>query len=300
MAIRCLRASSRRSLRLPADEAAGRFRQRRSQGIPKVGYEFDGQHGSHIILRHANPPHRRLSIPNHKELAKGTLQALIREAGSRWTNSHDFCKIVLNGGRKHRSPASFLCWKHVRFAFYAIFTTLKRESANWRWLRQWRSPARLAFWRQFEPDKLVATLLCRIDRRHESFRMLFEQTNVVCAENDKSQLSAFQILLTFKTLIRRDHYFKPGVFCCAQKIAVYQPSPAQILSRADVVFLEIPQERVRDVLIKKYAQIAGSRRTVLRLRPGVAQSDRPSPHRPATFHRRDYPAPPEPAYAALL
>jgi len=47
----------------------------------KAGYEFDGQHGSHIILRHSAPPHRRLSIPNHKELAKGTLRALIREAG---------------------------------------------------------------------------------------------------------------------------------------------------------------------------------------------------------------------------
>jgi len=47
----------------------------------KLGYDFDEQHGSHIILRHANPPHRRLSVPNHKELAKGTLRTLIREAG---------------------------------------------------------------------------------------------------------------------------------------------------------------------------------------------------------------------------
>ena len=47
----------------------------------KLGYDFDEQHGSHIILRHVRPPHRRLSIPNHKELAKGTLRALIREAG---------------------------------------------------------------------------------------------------------------------------------------------------------------------------------------------------------------------------
>jgi predicted RNA binding protein YcfA (HicA-like mRNA interferase family) len=36
----------------------------------RVGYEFDEQHGSHIMLRHSNPPHRRLSVPNHKELAK--------------------------------------------------------------------------------------------------------------------------------------------------------------------------------------------------------------------------------------
>ena len=47
----------------------------------KVGYEFDEQHGSHIIVRHTDPLHRRLSIPNHKERAKGTLRALIREAG---------------------------------------------------------------------------------------------------------------------------------------------------------------------------------------------------------------------------
>lgn len=47
----------------------------------RVGYAFDEQHGSHIILRLTDPPHRRLSVPNHKELAKGTLRALIREAG---------------------------------------------------------------------------------------------------------------------------------------------------------------------------------------------------------------------------
>src|SRR5947209_7866122 len=48
----------------------------------KAGYEIDEQHGSHIILRHGEPPHRRLSVPNHKALAKGTLRALIREAGA--------------------------------------------------------------------------------------------------------------------------------------------------------------------------------------------------------------------------
>lgn len=51
------------------------------RAFQKVGYEFDVQHGSHIVLRHASPPHRRISIPNHKELAKGTLRALIRETG---------------------------------------------------------------------------------------------------------------------------------------------------------------------------------------------------------------------------
>ena len=55
------------------NEAVGVFR--------KVGYEFAVQHGSQMILRHNSPPYRRLSISNHKELAKGTIRALIRDAG---------------------------------------------------------------------------------------------------------------------------------------------------------------------------------------------------------------------------
>jgi len=45
------------------------------------GYEVDHQTGSHIILRHRNPPHKRLSVPNHRTLAKGTLRAILRHAG---------------------------------------------------------------------------------------------------------------------------------------------------------------------------------------------------------------------------
>jgi predicted RNA binding protein YcfA (HicA-like mRNA interferase family) len=51
------------------------------KALCRIGYEVDVQEGSHIILRSSHPPHRRLSIPNHKELAKGTLRALIRDAG---------------------------------------------------------------------------------------------------------------------------------------------------------------------------------------------------------------------------
>jgi predicted RNA binding protein YcfA (HicA-like mRNA interferase family) len=49
--------------------------------LKKIGYFKDHQTGSHIILRNMSPPHRRLSIPNHKEIAKGTLRAIIRQAG---------------------------------------------------------------------------------------------------------------------------------------------------------------------------------------------------------------------------
>lgn len=47
----------------------------------KLGYKIDHQTGSHIILRNKNPPFRRLTIPNHPEIAKGTLLAILREAG---------------------------------------------------------------------------------------------------------------------------------------------------------------------------------------------------------------------------
>jgi predicted RNA binding protein YcfA (HicA-like mRNA interferase family) len=49
--------------------------------LRKLGYELDHQTGSHLILRNANPPYRRLTIPNHDEIAKGTLRSIIREAG---------------------------------------------------------------------------------------------------------------------------------------------------------------------------------------------------------------------------
>ena len=49
------------------------------RAFEKLGYAVDHQTGSHIILRH--PQMRRLTVPNHRELAKGTLRALIREAG---------------------------------------------------------------------------------------------------------------------------------------------------------------------------------------------------------------------------
>ncbi len=49
------------------------------RAFEKVGYRVDHQTGSHIILRH--PQMRRLTVPNHRELARGTLRALIREAG---------------------------------------------------------------------------------------------------------------------------------------------------------------------------------------------------------------------------
>ncbi len=51
------------------------------RALRKTGYERDRQRGSHIVLRQTAPPHRRITVPDHKEVAKGTLRAIIRQAG---------------------------------------------------------------------------------------------------------------------------------------------------------------------------------------------------------------------------
>ena len=47
----------------------------------KIGYEKDRQKGSHIVLRQAVTPHRRIVVPDHREVAKGTLRAILKQAG---------------------------------------------------------------------------------------------------------------------------------------------------------------------------------------------------------------------------
>ena len=49
------------------------------KAIQKTGYVWDHTEGSHMILLH--PSGQRLSVPRHKELGRGLLRALIRDAG---------------------------------------------------------------------------------------------------------------------------------------------------------------------------------------------------------------------------
>ncbi|MFH2021381.1 MAG: type II toxin-antitoxin system HicA family toxin [archaeon] len=49
--------------------------------LHKIGYEIDHQTGSHVILRNMKPPFRRATVPNHKEIAKGTLLSIIKQIG---------------------------------------------------------------------------------------------------------------------------------------------------------------------------------------------------------------------------
>lgn len=49
------------------------------KALTKGGFYFKRQHGSHIILR-KNNPFVQIVVPNHNELDKGTLRAIIRQA----------------------------------------------------------------------------------------------------------------------------------------------------------------------------------------------------------------------------
>ena len=50
------------------------------KALSKVGFYIRRQHGSHIIMRRDNP-YSQIVVPNHKSIDRGTLRAIIRDAG---------------------------------------------------------------------------------------------------------------------------------------------------------------------------------------------------------------------------
>ncbi|MBU2610995.1 MAG: type II toxin-antitoxin system HicA family toxin [Chloroflexi bacterium] len=48
--------------------------------LGKMGFQLKRQEGSHMILRR-NDPFTQLVVPDHKELDRGTVRAIIRQAG---------------------------------------------------------------------------------------------------------------------------------------------------------------------------------------------------------------------------
>ena len=50
------------------------------RALEKLGFYFKRQEGSHVILRR-DDPFAQASVPLHKELDRGTLRAIIRQAG---------------------------------------------------------------------------------------------------------------------------------------------------------------------------------------------------------------------------
>jgi len=50
------------------------------KALAKAGFYLRRQHGSHMILRR-DDPFAQVVVPDHKELDRGTLRAIIRQAG---------------------------------------------------------------------------------------------------------------------------------------------------------------------------------------------------------------------------
>ncbi len=48
--------------------------------LQKAGFYIRRQEGSHVILRRDNP-FSQLVVPDHRELDRGTLRAIIRQSG---------------------------------------------------------------------------------------------------------------------------------------------------------------------------------------------------------------------------
>ena len=51
------------------------------RALEKAGYVVDRQKSSHIVLRQTDTPFRRVTVPDHKEIAKGTLRSILRHVG---------------------------------------------------------------------------------------------------------------------------------------------------------------------------------------------------------------------------
>ena len=49
------------------------------QALGRLGHSVRDQKGSHIHLRH--PYRRPLTVPNHPEVARGTLRMILKDAG---------------------------------------------------------------------------------------------------------------------------------------------------------------------------------------------------------------------------
>lgn len=61
------------------------------KALGKIGFEPDHQKGSHLVLRKTVSPFTRIVVPKRNPLPKGTLRAIIRQAG---LNRDEFIKLL--------------------------------------------------------------------------------------------------------------------------------------------------------------------------------------------------------------
>jgi predicted RNA binding protein YcfA (HicA-like mRNA interferase family) len=60
------------------------------KALTKAGFHFIRQKGSHIVMRRDNP-FAQLVVPEHSELDRGTLRAIIKQSG---LSIEDFVKLL--------------------------------------------------------------------------------------------------------------------------------------------------------------------------------------------------------------
>jgi predicted RNA binding protein YcfA (HicA-like mRNA interferase family) len=51
-----------------------------ARALSKVGFSLRRQHGSHMVLRRNNP-FAQTVVPNHRQIDRGTLRAILRQTG---------------------------------------------------------------------------------------------------------------------------------------------------------------------------------------------------------------------------
>jgi predicted RNA binding protein YcfA (HicA-like mRNA interferase family) len=60
------------------------------KALGKVGFRLVRQQGSHMILRR-DDPFAQTTVPNHRELDRGTLRAILRQTG---ISVEDFTRLL--------------------------------------------------------------------------------------------------------------------------------------------------------------------------------------------------------------
>ena len=63
--------------------------------VSRIGFALDRMEGSHMVL--IGPAGRRLTVPRHRELGRGLLRALIRDAG---LTREAFLDLLHGGSRR--------------------------------------------------------------------------------------------------------------------------------------------------------------------------------------------------------
>ena len=74
-----------------------------TKALQKLGFYLKRRESSHVILRRDNP-FAQVVVPDHQELAKGTLRAILRDVDLSVEEFSDY----------YRAIAFYLCYSRVR------------------------------------------------------------------------------------------------------------------------------------------------------------------------------------------